>query len=86
MLYINEFDGIEATKYNSICEYVICTRAPSPTERPFCCIILNQRQFNMDISLSYFIFNILPNPFVMFSETKKIYYIFISVGINNTYS
>lgn len=44
MLYINGFDDIEATKYNYVCEYVICTRAPPP-QRPLCCIILNQRQF-----------------------------------------
>ena len=40
------FDDTDAAKYNYICEYVICTRAP-PYERLLCCIILNQRQFNM---------------------------------------
>ena len=30
MLYINESDDIEIAKYNYICEYVICTRAPPP--------------------------------------------------------
>lgn len=30
MLYINRFDDVEAAKYNYICEYVMCTRAPPP--------------------------------------------------------
>lgn len=52
MLYINGFDDIEATKYNYVCEYVICTRAPPP-QRPLCCIILNQRQFEHGTSFEF---------------------------------
>lgn len=70
MLYINRFDDIEAAKYNYICEYVICTRAPT-LKRPLCCIILNQRQFNMVYLAFHFTLAILSNPVAYFPSFER---------------